>query len=115
MGSLASAIGLDTLASFNSGGDFVVDDPIGGSVFTLDGDANAVAGADERVLIAQLTTAGEISGSVNVQMLVGGLQSQSMQVLAMPIELPQAADAEACNYDPAFGPEETAECLYPSA
>ena len=117
MGSLAGAIGLDmALASFNSGGNFVVDDPIGGSVFTLLGDANALAGADERVLIAQLTTAGELSGSINVQMFVEGLQSQSMQVLAMPIELPQGCgDAEACNYDLAFGPENTAECLYPDA
>jgi hypothetical protein len=115
MGSLAGAIGLDmALASFNSGGNFIVDDAIGGSVFTLLGDANAVAGADERVLIAQLTTAGEITGSVNVQMFIEGLQSQSEQVLAMPIQLPQGCgDAAACNYDPAFGPEDTSECSYP--
>lgn len=117
MGSLAGAIGLDVaLASFNSGGGFIVDDAIGGSVFTLLGDVNAVAGADNRILIAQLTTAGEISGSVNVQMFVEGLQSQSMQVLAMPIQLPQGCgDENACNYDPEFDPEDTAECQYPGA
>lgn len=113
--SLASSIGLDAgLASFNSGGNFFVDDEIGGSVFSLLGDAHAVAGADERVLIAQLTTAGDITGSINIQMFIEGLQSQSMQALALPIELPQGCgDVEACNYDPAFGPENTAECTYP--
>ncbi len=115
MGSLANSIGLDAaLASFNNGGNLVVNDAIGGSVFTLFGDMNAIAGVDERVLIAQLTTDGEISGSINVQMFVEGQQSQSMQVLAMPIELPQGCgDDGACNFDPAFGPENTAECIYP--
>lgn len=117
MPSLASSIGLDGgLASFNAGSDFVVDDAIGGSVFTLLGDDNAVAGADLRVLIAQLTTAGELYGSINVQMFVEGFQNQSMQVLAMPIQLPQGCgDVEACNYDPAFGAEDTADCTYPDA
>ena len=113
--SLASSIGLDSgLASFNGGGDFVVDDEIGGSVFTLLNDDNAIAGADLRVLIAQLTTAGELYGSINVQMFVEGFQNQSMQALAMPIQLPQGCgDVEACNYDPTFSPEDTAECTYP--
>jgi len=112
---LAGSIGLDAgLASFNSGGDFIVDDAIGGSVFTLFGDANAAAGEDLRILIAQLTTAGELTGSVNVQMFVDGLQSQSMQVLALPIIFEQGCgDPEACNYDPTADPEAFEECTYP--
>jgi len=113
----ATSIGLEAaFSSFNTGGNFVVDDAIGGSVFTVAGSPNAIAGPDLRVLIAQLTTTGDITGSVNVQVFVEGMAAQEMDGLAMPIELPQGCgDAEACNYDPAFGPEDTAECLYPDA
>lgn len=114
--SLASSIGIDAgLASFNDGGDFIVDDAIGGSVFTLFGDENAVAGEDLRVLMAQLTTSGEISGNVNIQMFVDGQQNQSMQFIALPINFPQGCgDPAACNYDPSAEPEATAACEYPA-
>ena len=113
---LANSIGLDAgLASFNSGGDFVVDDSIGGSVFTLFGDENAAAGDDLKVLIAQLTTAGDISGIINIQMFIDGVQNQSMQAIGLPILMPQGCgDEAACNFDPAFDPEMTAECVYPT-
>ena len=112
---LANSIGLDAgFAGFNSGGDFVVDDAIGGSVFTLFGDASAAAGEDLRVLIAQLTTAGDITGIVNVQMFIGGLQSQSLQHIGLPIEMVAGCgDPAACNYDPAEDPSAVAECVYP--
>lgn len=112
---LAGSIGLDAgLDSFNSGGDFIVDDIIGGSVFTLFGDENAAAGEDLRILIAQLTTAGELTGSINVQMFVDGFQNQSMQVLAMPILIEAGCgDPEACNYDPSAEPGALDDCIYP--
>jgi len=114
---LANSIGLEAgFAGFNSGGDFVVDDAIGGSVFTLFGDENAAAGEDLKVLIAQLTTAGEISGIVNIQMFIDGMQNQSMQAIGLPILMPQGCgDEAACNYDPTFGPETLDDCVYPDS
>ena len=56
------------------GGDIVIDDPVGGSWFALNGDNNGIAAShpDQQVLIAQLTTSGEIEGNFYVQIFENG-------------------------------------------
>lgn len=66
------------LASFNSGGDLILDDQFGGSWFVTT-DPNSVAGDDLQVLICQLTTAGTFEGSFNIQVFVNGNQLDEQQ------------------------------------
>ena len=54
------------------GSSFVIDDMIGGIWFIYNGDANGYPDAQGRVLLAQLTTDGEIGGSLNVQYFPNG-------------------------------------------
>ena len=62
-----NSIGLD-FASFESGGSVIADDINGGSVFIYpDLEPMAFPDADGRVLIAQLTTDGEVNLTVNLQ------------------------------------------------
>jgi hypothetical protein len=49
--------------NFAAGGNIAISDAIGSGWYTLPSAANAVSGADHRVLFAQLTTDGKISGS----------------------------------------------------
>jgi hypothetical protein len=58
--------------AFEAGNGFTLDDDIGGAWFILNGAANGVAGEDHRVLIAQLTTAGTVSGVLNAQIFGAG-------------------------------------------
>lgn len=58
--------------AFEAGNGFVLNDDIGGAWFILNGAANGVAGEDHRVLIAQLTTAGTVSGVLNAQIFGAG-------------------------------------------
>ena len=60
------------MESFESGGNIVMNDPVGGSWFILNEGSNGVAGDDLRVLIAQVTTAGNLSGQLNVQFFENG-------------------------------------------
>ena len=65
------------LLHFDAGGDFVVDSEFGGSWFTLAGDAQAQAGDDLKVLLAQLTVTNDavITGNFGLQLFVNGSQS----------------------------------------
>jgi hypothetical protein len=58
--------------AFEAGNGFVLNDDIGGAWFVLNVAANGVAGEDHRVLIAQLTTAGTVSGVLNAQIFGAG-------------------------------------------
>ena len=51
-------------SSFENGGDFVLED---GAWFVTPDDSQAYAKADKKILIAQLTTTGKITGSINIQ------------------------------------------------
>ncbi|MFZ6052236.1 hypothetical protein [Halocola ammonii] len=51
-------------SSFESGGDFILKD---GAWFVTPDDSQAYAKADKKILIAQLTTTGTITGSINIQ------------------------------------------------
>ena len=73
---LVNAIGasgeLGWTSMFESGSDIVLNDPVGGSWFILNGGTNGVAGDDLRVLIGQVTTGGTLSGQLNVQIFENG-------------------------------------------
>ena len=55
-----------------SGQNIVMDDFTGGAWFVLNGTPNGLPDADGRVLFMQVTTAGDISGTVNAQIFVNG-------------------------------------------
>ena len=59
-------------ANFENGQDLLIDDAIGGGWFIFNGNTNGVAGDDEQVLLAQVTTNGVLSGSLYVQVFVNG-------------------------------------------
>jgi hypothetical protein len=48
-------------------GDFVVNTPVGGTWFVLPDNPNSQAGSDLKVLLAQITTDGDICGTFNLQ------------------------------------------------
>ena len=86
-----------------------VDDEIGGAWYTTFpglefADTHAAfAGEDLRVLLAQFTTAGEISGQIQVQVFQEGIQNQEFRdVFEMcPVgECGGCTDVEALNYNP---------------
>ena len=113
-----NSIGIDdAVDAFEAGGDFVVNSPNGGSWFTLFGDTQAQAGADFKVLIAQLTTSGSFTGLFNVQVFVNGVQSASTHYEGIPFSSSAGAifgcmDPEATNYDP-DATEAGETCVFP--
>ena len=86
-----SNVGMDVaMNSFDTTGDFYIDDPIGGAWFypgfpcgitPVEECANnyaAFGGEDNKVLLAQITTDGSFTGVFNVQVFVGGAQDNSV-------------------------------------
>lgn len=57
-----------------AGDDIVIDDEVGGAWYALNGDNNGIAAnhPDQQVLIAQLTTSGDIEGNFYVQIFENG-------------------------------------------
>ena len=90
------------------GSSFVVDDETGAAWYIpfpgLDvADSHpAFAGDDLRVLVAQLTTAGQISGQIQVQIFREGNQAQELRSLLTIVADPVfgCTQPEAFNYDP---------------
>ena len=84
---------------------------VGSSWFVLNDAGNAVPDANQQVIVLQVTTAGEISGQINVQVFPMGNGDQA-QVLNFPFDgagtftaeggsnACGCTDAEASNYDP---------------
>ena len=90
------------LEGFNTGDGFTVDTFTGASWFIIPGtNADAVAGDDNRVLVAQLTTDGVVTVVLNAQYDdVTGSTSTAIGLTATFPELPSGCmDATACNYD----------------
>jgi hypothetical protein len=58
--------------TFEAGNSFIVNDNVGSGWYTLPSASNAVAGADHRILLAQLTTDGKVSGSFTAQVFPNG-------------------------------------------
>ena len=78
----------------------LIDDAIGGSWFIFNGNTNGIAGDDYRVLLAQVTTDGDLSGLMYVQFFENGSPAADNRVL---VDFQQAC----------YGPEELAACEYP--
>lgn len=99
-----NSVGLEPyLPGFNSGNGFTIDTFLGGSWFVIPGSsADAIAGDDNRVLVAQLTTDGVISLVMNFQ--YDDEQGNSYNTNGLTLTFPEVqtgcTDQEACNYDP---------------
>ncbi|MGB1347834.1 MAG: T9SS type A sorting domain-containing protein [Flavobacteriales bacterium] len=98
---------------FSSGGEgtlLEVNTLIGGSWFLTGSEGNASPDSDGRWLIAQVTTDGDISGSINVQIFPLGVQSEASVVRKsfdfdgpgeyVNEEILGCMDETACNYNP---------------
>jgi hypothetical protein len=93
---------LTSLADFNSGGDFIVNTFIGGSIFVVPGaNAQGVPVAN-RVLLGQFTTSGQVSALVNLQVRDSNEDSHYAEgmTLVFPVGVPGCQDMTACNYNP---------------
>lgn len=63
-----------------TGGNIVINDNVGGTWFALNGDANGIAvnSANQHVLIAQLTTDGDVQGNFYVQVFENGIGANAL-------------------------------------
>ena len=93
----------------NLGSGFELNDLVGGTWFVVNSYSNGEAGEDERVLIAQLTTDGTLSGNLHVQILLGG-DANNIIYLNLPIPVYGCTDDAACNYD-AAATDDDGSCL----
>ena len=88
---------------FGAGGNVDISSPIGGGWYILPSSSNGVAGADQKVLLAQLTTDGEISGQLYIQLFPNGDQNQLIESVFSfapgSCGVDGCTDANACNYD----------------
>ncbi|MDA0913193.1 MAG: hypothetical protein O3B11_05135, partial [Bacteroidetes bacterium] len=94
------------------GNDIVMNDATGGAWFVLNGTPNGLPDGDGRVLMAQLSSDGVLSGTINVQIFEHGVGSstiyQSIDFNGVgtftpggdPSSIPGCTDSSACNYDP---------------
>ena len=90
----------DAFAIFEAGENVAVNTPVGNAWFVLPVPANveAISGEDMRVLVAQLTTSGEISGQIQCQVFLNGSNQDEFREV-LPI-LTACNDPEALNYEP---------------
>lgn len=102
-------------AAFNAGQNININSALGWSLFGLNPCPTGVGcnythpaygGPDYKVLLGQITTAGVLSGVLNIQLFVGGLGAND-QLLSFAFEgpgtyglvVPGCTDETACNYD----------------
>lgn len=101
------------LTAFGAGGNAELSTAAGGSWYTLPGAANGVPDENLRVLLAQVTTSGVISGTLNLQVFVGGNPFNEQQAaLSFGAGVPGCTHEEACNYTPAATTFD-GSCTYP--
>ena len=82
------------------GGDLVINDLVGGLWFIFNGDTNGAPDEDGRILLAQLTTSGDIGGTVNIQYFpAGGDASTATLSLDTPCDFGSIDD---CDYPEAY-------------
>lgn len=98
-----NSVGMEPyFAAFNAGEGFTIDTFLGGSWFVIPGASeDAISGSDNRVLVAQLTTDGVVSMTMNFQ--YDDLEGNSNNTEGVMISFPEVAagctDEAACNYD----------------
>ena len=78
---------LTSFADFNSGGDFIVDTFIGGSIFVVPGSGEQGIPVNGRVLIGQFTTSGLVNALVNIQ--VRDQEAESHYAEGITLTFPQ--------------------------
>ena len=105
---------LTSFADWNSGGDFVVNTFIGGSIFVVpgaNGQGNPING---RVLLGQVTTLGTTNATINLQFRDANQDSfyASGMTLTFPVAGAGCNDPTACNYDE--NAEGDADCIFPA-
>lgn len=107
------------LDDFAAGGDIVMNGQIGGSWFTLfqGGAVQGYPDANMRVLIGQFTTDGDITGFINAQVFVEGVQANDENGVGFSFTSIEGAvlgctDPEAIDYDP-LATVDNGLCTYP--
>jgi hypothetical protein len=92
----------DAFAAFESGENVYSNTQVGNGWATLfpglGADNAGFAGEDLKVLVAQITTSGTLSGSLYVQIFPEGIQDPDVRLL-LPIVQQQCNDPVACNYN----------------
>ena len=129
------------VSEFEAGNSFTVNDAVGSGYYVVPSASNALVGADHRILIAQLTTDGKVTGSFRAQVFPNGDQINDNRVDVTFIngtcactddiavnfdpdadfddgsciyEYPGCMDDSACNYQPLANIED-GSCTYPTA
>jgi gliding motility-associated-like protein len=102
---------------FENGNNLVIDGENGGLWFVLNDSEsqNAVAGDDFKVLIAQITTTGEVTASVNIQTFINGDPGnveESACIVATEDTVLGCTDSTACNFDSLANADDDS-CIYP--
>ncbi|MBX7051952.1 MAG: T9SS type A sorting domain-containing protein [Flavobacteriales bacterium] len=74
-----------------------------------------VAGSDLKILVAQLTTDGDLGVQMNFQYALDGNCGTGSENITLSAGNPQigCSDTEACNYDPLYDPSNAQVCTYP--
>lgn len=90
----------DAFDVFEAGENVTVNTPVGNAWFVLPIPSNveAIAGDDYRILVAQFTTAGEVSGQIQCQVFLDGDNTNEFREV-LPF-LTACNDPEALNYEP---------------
>jgi hypothetical protein len=113
---------------FNSGGNVLIDDPTGSALFTLypcdaedlsscDWSHPSFAGDDLRVLVGQVTTQGELTGQMQIQVFGNGNADEEwrgvipLTPFVPPVVVDGCMDVLACNFDP-LATNEDGTCDY---
>ncbi|MDE0916912.1 MAG: hypothetical protein OSA04_01260, partial [Flavobacteriales bacterium] len=103
----AVGAGTDPFGDFEGGGNMIMDDEIGSAWFipfpgAESSDLPTFAGDDLKILLAQLTTDGDVSGQMQFQVFMNSDQSQEWRDL-LPISSSNpngCTDDTACNFNP---------------
>ena len=113
-GEAVTSIGMtDELGLFEAGNDFYVNSAIGASFYALPGAVNGIAGDDLEVLLGQFTTNGQLSGTFNIQVFIGGNQlDEQLATFSFESGVLGCTDAGACNFD-AAAEMDNGTCTFP--
>lgn len=90
----------------------VMNDITGGSWFVLPNFNNGTAGENLRVLVAQITTNGTLSGNLHIQLFLNGDNINGTVYLNLPMPICGCLDSNACNWNP-DATDPSGQCTYP--